>query len=724
MATEEDLDLSTLKTQLSETNGNWKHEMERRQSKVDVLQARLVEVKASIEGSEEDSRKELEVLWRRVTTTSTLLTYLKSKAKMLAVPHLAHSSCGIKHLEGVGFVDKSGTPLSGWSKSIDLSSFDGCEEESLMVIGKPCGLLDEQDAAYIGQILKSVQIVSAVMEALVKRVILAESEAAEEKEKVHLGQEEIKKKSIQIENMSSKLEEMEQFAVGTNGILNEMRLRVEDLVEETCRQRQRAAENEQELCHVKQDFESLKSYVSSLITVRETLLSSEKQFQTIERLFERLVAKTSQLEGEKMQKEVEVQKLMEENSRNSSSLLISQPSNASSRFTIPGQPRCRQHQFDSNYNADILLSRNMATPVQPPKGFQSTGKHYYSMCQTLFEIDTKYVPIKPIGRGSYGVVCSSTNQQTNEKVAIKKIKNVFENRFEALRTLREMKLLRHIRHENVIALKDVMMPVHRNSFKDVYLVYELMNTDLDHIIRSSQPLSNNHCKCLMYQLLSGLQYLHSTNILHRDLKPGNLLVNANCDLKICDFGLARTSKGQDQAMTEYIVTRWYRAPELLLSCKSYGTSIDVWSVGCIFAEILGRTPIFPGTNCLNQLELIIEVLGSPKEADIEFIDNLKSIQFVKAMPYSKGVQFSDQYPQAETLALDLLQKMLVFDPRKRITVNEALQHPYMSELYDTRFNPTDEVPLSLNIDESLDEHEIREMILTEMLHYHPETATT
>ncbi|XP_023533900.1 mitogen-activated protein kinase homolog NTF3-like [Cucurbita pepo subsp. pepo] len=366
----------------------------------------------------------------------------------------------------------------------------------------------------------------------------------------------------------------------------------------------------------------------------------------------------------------------------------------------------------------------MATPVQPPKGFKSAGKHYYSMWQTLFEIDTKYVPIKPIGRGSYGVVCSSINQQTNEEVAIKKIKNVFENRFEALRTLREMKLLRHIKHENVIALKDVMMPVHRNSFKDVYLVYELMNTDLDRIIRSSQPLSNNHCKCLMYQLLSGLQYLHSTNILHRDLKPGNLLVNANCDLKICDFGLARTSKGQDQAMTEYVVTRWYRAPELLLSCKSYGTSIDVWSVGCIFAEILGRTPIFPGTNCLNQLELIIEVLGSPKEADIEFIDNLKSVQFIKAMPYSKGVQFSDQYPRAEPLALDLLQKMLVFDPRKRITINEAVQHPYMSELYDTAFNPTDEVPLSLDIDESLDEHEIREMMLTEMLYYHPEAATT
>jgi mitogen-activated protein kinase 1/3 len=112
------------------------------------------------------------------------------------------------------------------------------------------------------------------------------------------------------------------------------------------------------------------------------------------------------------------------------------------------------------------------------------GKHYYTMWQILFEIDTKYVPIKPIGRGAYGIVCSSINRETNEKVAIKKINNVFDNRVDALRTLRELKLLRHLRHENVIALKDIMMPVHRRSFKDVYLVYELMDTDLHQIIKS------------------------------------------------------------------------------------------------------------------------------------------------------------------------------------------------------------------------------------------------
>ncbi|XP_071722718.1 uncharacterized protein [Rutidosis leptorrhynchoides] len=315
MASDEDVNISTLKSQLSETHETWKLEMERSQSQVDVIQTMLMEVKACIEGSEEDSKKELDVLWQRVKTTSSLLTYLKSKARIMAVPHLAQTSCGIKRLDGVGLVDKNGTPLSSWSKAIDLSSLDMTDEETLIGICEQQGSVGEGDRAYIDELLKSVKVVADVMENLVKRVLLAESITELEKEKVAIGQEELKKKAIQIESMSVKLDEMERFALGTNSILNDMRQRVEDLVEETSRQRQRASENELELSRVKQEFESLKSYVSSLISVRETLLSSEKQFQTIERLFERLVAKTSQLEGEKMQKENEVQKLMEENVR-------------------------------------------------------------------------------------------------------------------------------------------------------------------------------------------------------------------------------------------------------------------------------------------------------------------------------------------------------------------------------------------------------------------------
>ncbi|CAD6251902.1 unnamed protein product [Miscanthus lutarioriparius] len=386
----------------------------------------------------------------------------------------------------------------------------------------------------------------------------------------------------------------------------------------------------------------------------------------------------------------------------------------------------------------------MAMMVDPPNGIGSQGKHYYTMWQTLFEIDTKYVPIKPIGRGAYGIVCSSINRETNEKVAIKKIHNVFDNRVDALRTLRELKLLRHLRHENVIALKDIMMPIHRRSFKDVYLVYELMDTDLHQIIKSPQGLSNDHCQYFLFQvilgslfailnvlfhiyvvqqLLRGLKYLHSAEILHRDLKPGNLLVNANCDLKICDFGLARTNSSKGQFMTEYVVTRWYRAPELLLCCDNYGTSIDVWSVGCIFAELLGRKPIFPGTECLNQLKLIVNVLGTMSEADLEFIDNPKARRYIKSLPYTPGVPLASMYPHAHPLAIDLLQKMLIVDPTKRISVTEALEHPYMSPLYDPSANPPAQVPIDLDIDENISSEMIREMMWQEMLHYHPEVVT-
>ncbi|KAF6144208.1 hypothetical protein GIB67_004881 [Kingdonia uniflora] len=372
---------------------------------------------------------------------------------------------------------------------------------------------------------------------------------------------------------------------------------------------------------------------------------------------------------------------------------------------------------------EIVALGVMAIYVDPHNGNGPRGKHCYSMWQTLFEIDTKYVPIKPIGRGAYGIVCSSVNRETNEKVAIKKIHNAFENRIDALRTLREIKLLRHLRHDNVIALNDVMMPIHRRSFKDVYLVYELMDTDLHQIIKSSQALSNDHCQYFLFQLLRGLKYLHSANILHRDLKPGNLLVNANCDLKICDFGLARTSSGKGQFMTEYVVTRWYRAPELLLCCDNYGTSIDVWSVGCIFAELLGRKPIFPGTECLNQLKLIINVLGSQSEADLEFIDNPKARKYIKTLPYSPTTPLGRLYPHANPLAIDLLQLMLIFDPTKRISVTEALQHPYMAPLYDSNSNPPAQVPIDLDIDEDLGEEMIREMMWNEMLQYHPEASS-
>ncbi|KAF3794912.1 hypothetical protein EJ110_NYTH04591 [Nymphaea thermarum] len=302
-------DVSALKSQLSQMRIMWVHELERRRQQEEMLEAKLNEIKEFVADTEKREKREMEVLWRRVKAAATWMTYLKSKAKIMAVPHLAHTSCGIRHQEGVGFVDKHGAPLADWSKVVDLSLFESLDEEKKPQPRKNQGLFDEYDGAYIGDIIKSVLLVTDVMEALVKRVIIAETETATEKEKVNLGQEEIRKKTLQVEKMSARVEEMEKLASGTDEMLKEMRQKIEDMAEETSRQRQRAAENEQELFRVRQDVESLRSSISGLVSVRQTLISSEKQFQTMEKLFERLIASAAHLERMIIEKDSQIRGL-------------------------------------------------------------------------------------------------------------------------------------------------------------------------------------------------------------------------------------------------------------------------------------------------------------------------------------------------------------------------------------------------------------------------------
>lgn len=360
--------------------------------------------------------------------------------------------------------------------------------------------------------------------------------------------------------------------------------------------------------------------------------------------------------------------------------------------------------------------------VEPPAGIPRRGKNYYSVRHTVFEIDSEYVPIKPLGMGSYGVVCSALNVRTGEKVAIKKILDVFGHPTTAVRTLREMMILRQIKHHNVIALKDVMVPSLKKSFQEIYLVYELMDTDLTHVIRSMQPLSGDHIKYFLYQILRGLHHIHSANVLHRDLKPSNILVDADCELKICDFGLSRTTaKEESEFMTEYVVSRWYRAPELLLGSYNYGPSVDMWSVGCIFAELLGRKPIFCGSNSLNQLQVIIDVLGTQKEEDLKFIQSARSRRYIESLPYSSGTPLLTLFPGADPVGLDLLAKMLVFEPNKRITVAKALKHPYLGDWHDPGTERPAQFQVKLDrVVEGMEEKAIRKLMWEEVLYNHPD----
>ncbi|KAG1933414.1 mitogen-activated protein kinase 7 [Pimephales promelas] len=342
-----------------------------------------------------------------------------------------------------------------------------------------------------------------------------------------------------------------------------------------------------------------------------------------------------------------------------------------------------------------------------------------------FEVGEEYDIIETIGTGAYGVVSSARRRDNGQQVAIKKIPNAFEVVTNAKRTLRELKILKHFKHDNIIAIKDILQPVLPHSaFKSVYVVLDLMESDLHQIIHSRQPLTPEHTRYFLYQLLRGLKYIHSANVIHRDLKPSNLLVNENCELKIGDFGMARGlsashSEESRSFMTEYVATRWYRAPELMLSLYHYSLAIDLWSVGCIFGEMLGRRQMFPGKNYVHQLQLILSVLGTPPESIIGSIGSDRVRCYVKSLPLKTAEPLAALYPQAEPSALDLLAAMLRFDPRERISACQALEHPYLSKYHDADDEPVCVPAFDFEFDrQPMGKEQIKEAILTEIGDFH------
>lgn len=340
---------------------------------------------------------------------------------------------------------------------------------------------------------------------------------------------------------------------------------------------------------------------------------------------------------------------------------------------------------------------------------------------TKFVVDKKYKIIKPIGHGAYGVVVSARDEETGKKVAIKKIPKAFNDLTDAKRILREIKLMRHFNHENIIAIDDLQKPPSKALFEDVYIISELMETDLHRIIYSRQELSDDHIQYFVYQILCSLKYMHSANVLHRDLKPANVLLNSNCDLKVCDFGLARGVDERSVDLTEYVVTRWYRAPEIMLSCQEYTKAIDVWSVGCIFAELLGSKPLFPGDDYIHQLRIITDVLGTPSDDDLDFVKSERARAFMKKQAHKPKVPFSSLYKGANKSALDLLDKMLVFHPKKRITIEEALKHPYMESLHNEEDEPVADKPFNFAFEDvAVKKEQLQHLIWEEIASLHPE----
>ncbi|KMZ59523.1 Mitogen-activated protein kinase 15 [Zostera marina] len=332
-----------------------------------------------------------------------------------------------------------------------------------------------------------------------------------------------------------------------------------------------------------------------------------------------------------------------------------------------------------------------------------------------------------VGKGSYGIVGSATDTHTGEKVAIKKIHDVFEHVSDATRILREIKLLRMLRHPDIVQIKHIMLPHSRKEFKDIYVVFELMESDLHQVIKANDDLTPEHHQFFLYQLLRALKYIHSGNVFHRDLKPKNILANADCKLKICDFGLARVAFNDAPSAifwTDYVATRWYRAPELCGSFFSkYTPAIDIWSIGCIFAEILTGKPIFPGKNVVHQLDIMTDLLGTPPAKSVARIRNEKAKRYLNSMRRKTPVPFSQKFRGVDPLALRLLKKLLAFDPKDRPSAEEALTDPYFNGLSNMEQEPSIPPISKMEFEferRKLSKDDVRELIYREILEYHPQ----
>lgn len=376
-----------------------------------------------------------------------------------------------------------------------------------------------------------------------------------------------------------------------------------------------------------------------------------------------------------------------------------------------------------------------------------------------FELDVRYIPERVIGRGAYGIVIEVRDETSRTKVAVKKIPGIFHNSLDAKRILREMRLLRLLRHPNIAHVIDLMRPspIDKDDlFNDVYLVMDIMDTDLQTIISSNQTLTISHICFLVFQLLKALVYLESANVVHRDLKPQNILVNGRCELRVCDFGLARAIKVDDSTiveqpeteMTTYVVTRWYRAPELLLASGTYSSLIDVWSVGCIFAELLTRTPLFTGEDFLNQLDKIVFVLGTPNEDDLNFIGEGSPSRYVKEMTkrdpidlekhlLSKAVERarlllppeeSNKVNETQFSSLitseviSCLKNMIQFSPNKRSSAENTLKFSFFDEFSNYEVQKSD-IKLDLNEIESivLEAKQLRNAVRNEINFFRPKS---
>lgn len=389
----------------------------------------------------------------------------------------------------------------------------------------------------------------------------------------------------------------------------------------------------------------------------------------------------------------------------------------------------------------------------------------------------RYILEQKMGKGAYGIVWKAMDRKTRRTVALKKCFDAFRNSTDAQRTYREVMYLQKLNgHENIIQLLHFIGPSSSSSSEippsqDLYLTFDFMETDLHCVIRAQNILKDIHIKFVIYQLCKAVKYIHSAHLIHRDIKPSNILLNSDCRLKLCDFGLCRSicvngsgngstrnsqynntnnnnsRRGGDDgnnndnsnlnpntpsspsggSMTDYVATRWYRSPEVLMGSKNYTFGIDLWSIGCILGEMISQGPLFPGNSTMNQIERILECISQDKTGDN---DDEYDINEIMQSPYAnvmmdsltpnlqrvslEDLVFSTVEPSLDPAkiefkaeALDFLHQCLQFNPRKRLSADDALKHPFLQEFASTSSTSDEEDediylsgPIKIDIDDN------------------------
>jgi len=289
----------------------------------------------------------------------------------------------------------------------------------------------------------------------------------------------------------------------------------------------------------------------------------------------------------------------------------------------------------------------------------------------------KYAKLEKIGEGTYGLVYKARDKVTNQLVALKKIRLESEDEGTPSTAVREISILKQLQHPNIVQLIEV---IHTET--SLTLVFEYLDQDLKNYLDAcgEKGIDDYTIKSFLFQLLQGIAYCHKHRVLHRDLKPQNLLINMEGELKLADFGLARGFGIPVKKYTHEVVTLWYRPPDVLMGSTKYSTQVDIWGVGCIFAEMATGRPLFCGSSDQDQLVKIFKIMGTPTRAEWPGMVDLPEYKNVETYPRYEGKKLKQVLPRLSKTGLDLIERMLQADPQKRITAKDAMRHAYFADL--------------------------------------------